>query len=404
MTDRTCDRRPLVEGLYNALASGDEARIAQALSDDFLGRLTPGLPFGIGGEHRGSQSMVRNGWFTIGAHWKVRAEPARWSGTEDGRLQVEGTYRGAGRVSKRPFEAPFVHLWEFDGEKVSALTQFTDSAAFVAALGDTAPGAGELETINLSITDGLAILCFTRPDVRNAINQKVADDFLAAALRIAGDSSVRAVLLCGDGPDLTVGGDIGCFTAEGRDDLANTLRQMVTPFHLGFEVLADIDAPIVTVAQGSVAGGGIGLVYAADVIIAADDARFVTAFSTLGLSGDGGGTWHLPRRIGPARAAWAYLTGTPITAAQGLEWGLVTEVVPADRAHERGVAITRQLADGPTRAFGQMRRLLRQSWDRSLPEQLHAEIESLARTGATTDARNAVQAFLARRRPTFQGD
>jgi 2-(1,2-epoxy-1,2-dihydrophenyl)acetyl-CoA isomerase len=399
----------LVGALYDALAAGDRTAIEASLDDDFVGRLTPGLPFGIGGEHRGAEAMIRDGWFRIGAHWRVRAVPERFTRLADGRLQVEGSYLGKGRKSGTPVDARFIHLWDLRDGRVRGLTQLTDSAAFVAALDGDALDAETTEapeTIDLTVADGVATLCLTRPAARNAIDQQVADELLAAALRIAGEGAVRAVLICGDGPDLTVGGDIGSFTGDhdGPADLGRTLRRMVTPFHLAFEVLAGLEAPIVAVAQGAVAGGGIGLVYAADLVVAAEDARFVTAFGAIGLSGDGGGTWHLPRRIGPARAAWAYLTNEPITAAQALDWGLVNEVVPAADARARAEEIARRLADGPTRAYAQVRALLRQSWDRSLPEQLHAEIEALTATGRTRDARTAVDAFLARQRPTFQGE
>ena len=178
---------------------------------------------------------------------------------------------------------------------------------------------------------------------------------------------------------------------------------MTTPFHLAFEVLAALDVPIVTAAHGSVAGGGLGLVYAADVVVATEDARFVTAFAQLGLSGDGGGTWHLPRRIGPARAARAYLFNEPIGAREALEWGLVAEVVPVADARRRGEELATRLAAGPTRGYGQMRKLLRQSWDRSLPDQLGAEIEGLVITARTADARAAVSAFQTKQKPTFEG-
>lgn len=401
MSDIDATERALVEGLYDALAVGDRAAIVGVLADDFVGRLTPGLPFGIGGEHVGPEAMVRDGWFAIGAHWRVRAEPASYTVLEDGRLQVQGTYRGKGRASGVPFEAWFVHQWELRDARIRGLTQLTDSAAFVSALGEQ-PDA--LETIALTVVDGVATLCVARPEVRNAIDQRLADDLLAAAVRVAGDPSVRAVLIAGDGPDLTVGGDIGYFTgAAATDGLATTLRRMTTPFHLAFEVLASLDVPIVTVAHGSVAGGGLGFVYAADLVVAADGTRFVTAFAALGLSGDGGGTWHLPRLVGPARAARAYLLNEPITADQALDWGMVAEVVPAAEARARGEELARRLAAGPTRAFARMRTLLRESWDRSLPDQLGAEIESLLACAATEDASGAIEAFLAKQRPTFLG-
>ncbi|KRA39340.1 enoyl-CoA hydratase [Nocardioides sp. Root614] len=394
--------RTLVEGLYDALATGDRARIEAALTSDFVGHLTPGLPFGVGGEHRGAEAMIRDGWFTIGAHWRVRAEPARFTATTDGRLQVQGTYRGTGRGSGTPFTTWFAHVWEFRDGLISGLTQITDATAFVGALESGGGSPAGLETMDLTIADGVATLRLARPDARNAIDQRLADEFLVAAVRIAGDASVRAVLLCGDGPDLTVGGDIGYFTGQ-SNELDVTLRQMTTPFHFGFQVLAMLEVPIVTVAHGAVAGGGLGFAYAADILVAAEDARFVTAFAAIGLSGDGGGTWHLPRRIGPARAARAYLLNEPITAQQALDWGLVAEVATVAEARVRGEEIARRLAAGPTRAFAQMRALLRDSWDRSLPEQLDAEIDALVACAGTADARGALDAFLAKQRPTFRG-
>lgn len=393
--------RALVERLYDALAAGDRPVIEKVLNPDFTGRLTPGLPFGIGGEHVGAEAMMRDGWFTIGAHWRVKAQPEIFTVLADGRLQVQGTYRGTGRQSGSPLVTWFAHLWEIRDGLVCGLTQITDPTAFVAAL-EPGGAPAALETIDLTVVDGIATLRLVRPAARNAIDQRLADELLVAAVRVAGDPSVRAVLICGQGPDLTVGGDIGHFTGQ-SEDLDVTLRQMTTPFHLAFQVLAMIDAPIVTVAHGAVAGGGLGFVYAADIVVAAEDARFVTAFAAIGLSGDGGGTWHLPRRIGAARAARAYLLNEPITAQEALDWGLVADVVPASEAQARGEAVAHRLAAGPTQAFARMRALLRESWDRSLPEQLDAEVEALAACARTADASGAIDAFLAKRRPTFRG-
>jgi 2-(1,2-epoxy-1,2-dihydrophenyl)acetyl-CoA isomerase len=343
--------------------------------------------------------MIDEGWFAIGAHWRVWAEPEAYQLLEDGRLQVQGTYRGTGRASGLPFEAAFVHMWELRDGRFAGLTQITNSAAFRDALGDAHP----LGTIELSVDDGLAVLRLNRPDLRNAINQELADDFLVAARRLSRDTSVRAVLICGSGTDLTVGGDIDYITGGAGDDLGAVLRTMTTPFHLAFELLAELQVPIVTAARGAVAGGGIGFVYAADIVIAADNTRFVTAFAQIGLSGDGGGTWHLPRRIGPARAAAAYLLNEPISAAQALEWGLIAEVVADDLLDARALEVARRLANGPTRAYAAMRGLLRDSWACSLPDQLAAETNTLEATARTADAGNALAAFLARQTPTFQG-
>jgi 2-(1,2-epoxy-1,2-dihydrophenyl)acetyl-CoA isomerase len=391
--------RAVLKGLYAALEAGDRAGILDALTPDFVGHLAPGLPFGIGGEHRGPEAMIRDGWFMIGRHWKIRAEVGSCSAMDDGRMVVRGTYRGTSRRAGRPVAAPFIHVVAFADGRISELTQVTDTAVLVEALGDERP----LRSIDLSVEGGVAVLALARPEVRNAIDQTVADELLTAALRVNRDPRVRALLICGDGPSLTVGGDIEYFGEGQQDDLGALLREMTTPFHLAFEVLAALDVPIVTAAHGAVAGGGLGLVYAADLVVAAEDARFVTAFAQLGLSGDGGGTWHLPRRIGPSRAAQAYLLNEPIPADLALEWGLVNEVVPAGEARKRAAELAGRLAEGPTRGHGQMRKLLRQSWDRSLPEQLSAEIEALVTTARTADAQRAIRAFQSKQTPTFEG-
>ena len=211
------------------------------------------------------------------------------------------------------------------------------------------------------------------------------------------------MLICGDGPSLSVGGDIGFFVDGGRERFGDLFVQMTTPFHEAFTILSRLDVPIVTAAHGAVAGGGLGYVYAADPVIAAEGTRFVTAFAGIGVSGDGGGTWHLPRLIGTRRAAAAYLRNTPISAKEALHWGLINEIVPGDQLRQRAADVAGELAHGPTKAFATMRRLLRESWQRDLPAQLIAETAGLRMTGDTADAAAAIAAFAAKTTPEFTG-
>src|SRR4029077_1597603 len=187
---------------------------------------------------------------------------------------------------------------------------------------------------------------------------------------------IRAVLIRGNGSALTVGGDIDYFLAPSRGRFGALFAPVTTPFPEAFRVLSRIDVPIVTAAHGAVAGGGLGYVYAADLVVAAEGTKFVTAFAALGLSGDGGGTWHLPRLIGARRAAEAYLRNRPIEATEALEWGLINEIVPADELRARAVALAIDLARGPTRAFARMRALLRDAWHNDLATQLQSEIQA----------------------------
>jgi 2-(1,2-epoxy-1,2-dihydrophenyl)acetyl-CoA isomerase len=160
----------------------------------------------------------------------------------------------------------------------------------------------------------------------------------------------------------------------------------------------------VVAVHGSVAGGGLGLLYSADIALAAEGTKFATGFTKLGLSGDGGNSWFLPRLVGPRRAAEFYLEHRVLDAAEAADWGLVTRVVPADELQDQALDVVRKLAQGPTRAYGEIRRLLRDSWTATLPEQLAAETEAISRTGATGDASGAVSSFLARTTPIFQGE
>jgi len=388
------------KALYRALATGDREAISALLTADFIGHAAQGLPLGMGGEHRGAEAMQRNLWWKIGKHFKVEAQPDELRILDDGDLLVTGHYRGVARRSGRPLDAEFTHVLRFDHDgRITSLHQLTDTAAWVDALGADPP----LETIDYSVTDGVATVCLNRPGQRNAIDLRMAEESLVVARRIAADTSVRAVLICGNGPALTVGGDIGYFVESPPTEFGKLFSRMTTPFHEAFRVLSRIDAPIVTAAHGSVAGGGLGYVYAADIVLAAEGTNFVTAFAGVGLSGDGGGTWHLPRLIGPARAARAYLENRPITAEQALDWGMISEIVPAPELRRQAAALAASLAQGPTRAFGRMRALLRDTWSNDLSRQLLAETEGLEVTGGTVDAANAIASFAAKRRPKFEG-
>lgn len=394
------DATSTAKALYRALASGDRDTINALLSDDFVGHAAEGLPLAMGGEHRGSESMQRDLWWTIGKHFAVEAQPDALRLLDDGDLLVTGHYRGTARRSGRVLDAEFTHVLRFDRDgRISSLRQLTDTAAWVEAFG----AEPALETIDFSVQDGLATICLNRPDQRNAIDLRMGEESLVVARRIAADPSVRAVLICGNGPALTVGGDISYFLESPPAEFGNLFSRMTTPFHEAFRILSRIDAPIVTAAHGSVAGGGLGYVYAADIVLAAEDTRFVTAFAGIGLSGDGGGTWHLPRLIGPARAARAYLENRPITAEQALDWGMISEIVPAAELRQSATALAVSLSQGPTRAFGRMRKLLRDTWNNDLSQQLLAETEGIKATGDSVDAANAIASFAAKRTPHFEG-
>jgi 2-(1,2-epoxy-1,2-dihydrophenyl)acetyl-CoA isomerase len=396
----TATKAATAQRLYDALRVGDRDALATLLSPDFVGHATEGLPLGMGGEHPGPDAMQRDLWWRIGRNYVAEAQPDEMLGLDDGALLLRGRYVGHGRASGAKLNAEFMHLLTFDdGGRINGLRQLTDSAAWVRALGADAT----LATIDYQVENGVATICLNRPEVRNAIDLRMGEETLTVARRIADDPEVRAVLICGNGPALTVGGDIDYFLTAPPETFGALFARMTTPFHEAFRVLSRIDAPIVAAAHGAVAGGGLGYVYAADLVIAAENTRFVTAFAAIGLSGDGGGTWHLPRLVGARRAAQAYLRNAPITAAEALEWGMVNEVVPDGDVRARAHEIAAELAKGPTRAYARMRALLRDTWTNDLSTQLIAETEGVRSTGSTVDARQAITDFAAKRKPYFTG-
>lgn len=404
--------RSIAERLYKALETGDAATVNELLSPSFVGHTTAGLPLGLGGTYHGPEAMRNEFWWRIGSHFRLRAEPEQYAPLGEAGLQVAGTYRGNARATGRPVEAAFVHTLTFEGDRIASLTQVTDSAPWHAALAGAErrsapayPGltVGELRHIDYSVADGVARVILNRPDKRNAIDLEMSEETLVVARAIAADPSVRAVLYAANGPAFTVGGDIEYFKTAAPGAFGALAGRMTEPFHESFRILSRIDAPIVTAVHGAAVGGGLGFVYAADIVIAADTAVFSTAFSGIGMSGDGGGTWHLPRIVGAARARRMYLENLSLDAATAEQWGLVAQVVPEAELRDRALGVATRLAGGPTKAFGYQRRLLRETWDHSLSEQLRLESEGVTATGATHDATAAISAFLEKRRPTFEG-
>lgn len=257
--------------------------------------------------------------------------------------------------------------------------------------------------LTLSMESGVATIRLDRPERRNAIDLDVAEAFLAAVHRIAADGTVRCVLLVASGDHFSVGGEIAYFVEADPGEYGALFGRMTAPFHEGMRVLSPVEAPVVAAVQGSVIGMALSLVCAADIVVAADDAAFATAFADIGLSGDGGITWLLPRIVGPRRAASLMMLNIPFGPAEALEWGLVSEVVPRAELENRSRGVANRLASGPTVALGLMRRLMAQAHTTTLGEQLLDETVATMRTGASADAVEGIGAFIHKCQPHFTG-
>src|SRR5258705_7404611 len=236
--------------LYRALASGDRDTLTSLLHPEFVGHATEGLPLKMGGEHVGPEAMQRNLWWRIGRHYTAEAQVDEFHALDDGRLFVAGHYRGEGRKSGKKLDAAFIHVIGFSADgRIVSLDQLTDSAALLEGLDADA----DLGTIDYSVVDGVATVCLNRPDARNAIDLRMGEETLDVARRIAADPTVRAVLICGNGPALSVGGDIDYFMRGRSEQFGELFARMTTPFHEAFRVLSRIDPPLVTAAHGAAA-------------------------------------------------------------------------------------------------------------------------------------------------------
>ncbi|HEY1971943.1 MAG TPA: enoyl-CoA hydratase-related protein [Pseudonocardia sp.] len=259
-----------------------------------------------------------------------------------------------------------------------------------------------VERTSLEVKDGLAVLRLVRVAGRNGIDMAMVESLAGQVDEVAANPEVRALLIGADGPAFTVGGDLRHLRGE-LERLPAELETMISGYHRTLAQLAELPIPVLVAAHGPVAGGGLGLLWCADLVLAAENLRIATGFVHLALSGDGGSSWHLPRLVGLRRAQELILGGRVLDAQEALDWGLVTRVLPAAELEAEALAQARAWATGPTYAFGRMKRLLLESSVHSYPEQLAAERRAIVACAATGDAREGIAAFTERRPPNFRG-
>lgn len=249
----------------------------------------------------------------------------------------------------------------------------------------------------------VAVVTLNRPARRNALTVELKEALAAALTQVAADPQVRAVVLTGAGPAFCVGQDLVEHAAAieaGAGSALDTVRQHYNPIT---RLLATMPKPVIAAINGTAVGAGLGFALACDLRIAAESAVFATAFAAIGLTADSGLSATLVHAVGAARATELLLLGESFDAAQAREWGLVRSVVPAEEVLPAALDLARRLAAGPTRAYAEIKNAVAVGAVATLDEVLEAEAAGQARLGVTADHRNAVTAFLAKRRPTFEG-
>lgn len=259
------------------------------------------------------------------------------------------------------------------------------------------------DPVLFEIDGPVARVTFNRPEVLNAFDRVCAEALLETFRSIAADPGIRVVIMKGNGRAFMAGGDVSTFSV-GPEEAPAYFKSLLDPFHEAIEIMMGLDQPVVAAVQGAVAGAGLSLAMAADLVIAAEDARFTMAYTRLGVSADGSISWSLPRLLGLRKALEMALLSDIYDAGQASSLGLVNSVVATDRLGEETERLVQRLAAGPTIAFGRMKKLLRLSLERTLPEQLRAEEEALIECVVTQDFAKGVSAFQKKEQARFTGN
>jgi len=259
------------------------------------------------------------------------------------------------------------------------------------------------ESIQYAVNDGIAILTLNRPDKLNSFTQAMHLEVRAALNALQEDPTVRVLVLTGAGRGFCAGQDLGDrAVAPGAKpaDLGDSVEQFYAPLVM---TLRSLPMPVICAVNGVAAGAGANLALACDIVIAAQSASFIEAFCRLGLIPDTGGTWHLPRLVGMARATGLAMLGDKLSAEKAEQWGLIWRCVPDADLMTEVMAMATHFSTAPTKGLAFTKKALQASYANTLPEQLQLEGAMMRELGNSHDYREGVAAFLAKRPANFTG-
>lgn len=259
------------------------------------------------------------------------------------------------------------------------------------------------DSVLYAVTGDVGTITLNRPQVMNALDPEMIRQLRTACEQVERDAAVRAVVIRGAGPAFLAGGDVAVFHSN-LPRMPQLSREVGGELHCAILALRRAPKPVLASVHGAVAGAGVSVMAAADLVIAAADATFTLAYSKIGASPDGGATYFLPRLVGCRRALELMLLSDAFDAHTAWKLGLVNWVVDGAQLPTETARIAQRLARAASCALAETKQLVNQSFDHTLAAQLDAEVQAFARCAATRDFAEGVSAFVEKRKPEFKGN
>jgi 2-(1,2-epoxy-1,2-dihydrophenyl)acetyl-CoA isomerase len=265
------------------------------------------------------------------------------------------------------------------------------------------------ESIQFQIQNGIAVLTLNRPDRLNSFTQAMHHEVRDALDTLQADKTARVLVLTGAGRGFCAGQDLndravkpGAAAADRPGvDLGESVEKYYAPL---VTTLRTLPMPVICAVNGVAAGAGANLALACDIVLAAKSASFIEAFCKLGLIPDTGGTWVLPRLLGPARAMGLALLGDKLPAEKAEAWGLIWRAVADEDLMKEAMAMAEHFAKAPTKGLAFTKKAMLASWTNTLEQQLQLEAGMMRELGYSHDYREGVAAFIEKRQPQFKGE
>jgi 2-(1,2-epoxy-1,2-dihydrophenyl)acetyl-CoA isomerase len=243
-------------------------------------------------------------------------------------------------------------------------------------------------------------IALNRPEAFNALNLGMMEGLGETLSTAAADRSIQGVVITGKGKAFCAGGDLKWISQQ-SEDAGSVLYRLAPHFHLSIVEIRRMEKPVVAAVNGIAAGGGFSLALACDFRVMGQSAILRQAYTSSGLSMDGGGSFALPRLVGLARAMEIMAFDRPISSAQALEWGLVTKVVPDDQVLPEALSLLNDLADSSLHSFAWSKKLITHSFNNTLETQLELERQGISDCAAHPDGQEGIRAFVEKRKPSF---